>query len=112
MTALQRARAELEHGDARLASAWALLSIADSLERLTPAVQSGALAALSMHGGMRGQAILDAIGHMLADPSASSSPSPSSDQSMSSQSMSSTTTGPSVRSPVSWGTAPNSRGGA
>lgn len=119
---LRRARAALEQGDATLASACALVSIADSLERLTPAVQSGALAAVAEQGSLNGQTLLHLIDRMGAGQAASgsaesSAPSPgassgSSSQSMSSQSMSSTTTGASVLSPVSWGTAPNSRGGA
>lgn len=127
---LQRAHAALEQGDATLACACALVSIADSLERLTPAVQSGALAAVAEQGSLNGQTLLHLIDRMGAGQAASgsaessapssgaSSPSPpgsssgSSSQSMSSQSMSSTTTGASVLSPVSWGTAPNSRGGA
>ena len=123
---LQRARAALEQGDATLACACALVSIADSLERLTPAVQSGALAAVAEQGSLSGQTLLRMIDRMGAGqaasgsaessaPSAPSRPgssSGSSSQSMSSQSMSSTTTGASVLSPVSWGTAPNSRGGA
>lgn len=119
---LRRARAALEQGDATLASACALVSIADSLERLTPAVQSGALAAVAEQGSLNGQTLLHLIDRMGAGQAASgsaesSAPSPgassgSSSQSMSSQSMSSTTTGASMLSPVSWGTAPNSRGGA
>lgn len=119
---LRRARAALEQGDATLACACALVSIADSLERLTPAVQSGALAAVAEQGSLSGQTLLHLIDRMGAGQAASgsaesSAPSPgassgSSSQSMSSQSMSSTTTGASVLSPVSWGTAPNSRGGA
>lgn len=127
---LQRAHTALEQGDATLACACALVSIADSLERLTPAVQSGALAAVAEQGSLSGQTILHLIDRMGAGQPASgsvesSAPSPgastpsrpgsssgSSSQSMSSQSMSSTTTGMSVLSPVSWGTAPNSRGGA
>lgn len=126
---LRRARAALEQGDATLACACALVSIADSLERLTPAVQSGALAAVAEQGSLSGQTLLRMIGRMGAGQAASgsaessapssgaSSPSPpgsssGSSQSMSSQSMSSTTTGASMLSPVSWGTAPNSRGGA
>lgn len=119
---LRRARAALEQGDATLACACALVSIADSLERLTPAVQSGALAAVAEQGSLNGQTLLRMIDRMGAGQAASgsaesSAPSPgassgSSSQSMSSQSMSSTTTGASVLSPVSWGTAPNSRGGA
>lgn len=119
---LRRARAALEQGDATLACACALVSIADSLERLTPAVQSGALAAVAEQGSLNGQTLLHLIDRMGAGQAASgsaesSAPSPgassgSSSQSMSSQSMSSTTTGASVLSPVSWGTAPNSRGGA
>ena len=123
---LRRARAALEQGDATLASACALVSIADSLERLTPAIQTGALAAVAEQGSLNGQTILHLIDRMGAGQTASgsagssapSAPSPpgsssgSSSQSMSSQSMSSTTTGASVLSPVSWGTAPNSRGGA
>lgn len=127
---LQRAHAALEQGDATLACACALVSIADSLERLTPAIQTGALAAVAEQGSLSGQTILHLIDRMGAGQAASgsaesSAPSPgasspsrpgsssgSSSQSMSSQSMSSTTTGMSVLSPVSWGTAPNSRGGA
>lgn len=119
---LRRARAALEQGDATLACACALVSIADSLERLTPAVQSGALAAVAEQGSLSGQTLLHLIDRMGAGQAASgsaesSAPSPgassgSSSQSMSSQSMSSTTTGASMLSPVSWGTAPNSRGGA
>lgn len=120
---LRQARAALEQGDATLACACALVSIADSLERLTPAVQSGALAAVAEQGSLNGQTLLHLIDRMGAGQAASgspesSSPSPpgsssgSSSQSMSSQSMSSTTTGASMLSPVSWGTAPNSRGGA
>lgn len=119
---LRRARAALEQGDATLACACALVSIADSLERLTPAVQSGALAAVAEQGSLNGQTLLHLIDRMGAGQAASgsaesSAPSPgassgSSSQSMSSQSMSSTTTGASMLSPVSWGTAPNSRGGA
>lgn len=119
---LRRARAALEQGDATLACACALVSIADSLERLTPAVQSGALAVVAEQGSLSGQTLLHLIDRMGAGQAASgsaesSAPSPgassgSSSQSMSSQSMSSTTTGASVLSPVSWGTAPNSRGGA
>lgn len=126
---LRRARAAIEQGDATLASACALVSIADSLERLTPAVQTGALAAVAEQGSLSGRTILHLIDRMGAGQAASgatgsSAPSsgasaPSrpgsssgSSQSMSSQSMSSTTTGASVLSPVSWGTAPNSRGGA
>lgn len=119
---LRRARAALEQGDATLACACALVSIANSLERLTPAVQSGALAAVAEQGSLNGQTLLHLIDRMGAGQAASgsaesSAPSPgassgSSSQSMSSQSMSSTTTGASVLSPVSWGTAPNSRGGA
>lgn len=127
---LQRAHAALEQGDATLACACALVSIADSLERLTPAVQSGALAAVAEQGSLSGQTLLRMIDRMGAGqpasgsaessaPSTGASPasgaassSGSSSQSMSSQSMSSTTTGASVLSPVSWGTAPNSRGGA
>lgn len=122
---LRRARAALEQGDATLACACALVSIADSLERLTPAVQSGALAAVAEQGSLSGQTLLRMIDRMGAGQAASGSagssapfaPSPgassgSSSQSMSSQSMSSTTTGASMLSPVSWGTAPNSRGGA
>lgn len=119
---LRRARAALEQGDATLACACALVSIADSLERLTPAVQSGALAAVAEQGSLNGQTLLHLIDRMGAGQAASGSPessapspgasSDSSSQSMSSQSMSSTTTGASVLSPVSWGTAPNSRGGA
>lgn len=119
---LRRARAALEQGDATLACACALVSIADSLERLTPAVQSGALAAVAEQGSLNGQTLLHLIDRMGAGQAASGSPessapspgasSGSSSQSMSSQSMSSTTTGASVLSPVSWGTAPNSRGGA
>lgn len=118
----RRARAALEQGDATLACACALVSIADSLERLTPAVQSGALAAVAEQGSLNGQTLLHLIDRMGAGQAASgsaesSAPSPgassgSSSQSMSSQSMSSTTTGASMLSPVSWGTAPNSRGGA
>lgn len=126
---LRQARAALEQGDATLACACALVSIADSLERLTPAVQSGALAAVAEQGSLNGQTLLHLIDRMGAGQAASGSPessapspgasapsrpgsSSSSSQSMSSQSMSSTTTGASVLSPVSWGTAPNSRGGA
>lgn len=126
---LQRAHAALEQGDATLACACALVSIADSLERLTPAVQSGALAAVAEQGSLSGQTLLRMIDRMGAGQAASGSPGSSapstgaspasgaasssgSSQSMSSQSMSSTTTGASMRSPVSWGTAPNSRGGA
>ena len=126
---LRRARAALEQGDATLACACALVSIADSLERLTPAVQSGALAAVAEQGSLNGQTLLRMIDRMEAGqaasgsaessaPSTGASPasgaasSSGSSQSMSSQSMSSTTTGASMRSPVSWGTAPNSRGGA
>lgn len=126
---LRRARAALEQGDATLACACALVSIADSLERLTPAVQSGALAAVAEQGSLNGQTLLHLIDRMGAGQAASGSPessapssgasapsrpgsSSSSSQSMSSQSMSSTTTGASMLSPVSWGTAPNSRGGA
>lgn len=126
---LRRARAALEQGDATLASACALVSIADSLERLTPAVQSGALAAVAEQGSLSGQTLLHLIDRMGAGQAASGSTGSSapssgasapsrpgsssgSSQSMSSQSMSSTTTGASVLSPVSWGTAPNSRGGA
>lgn len=126
---LRRARAALEQGDATLACACALVSIADSLERLTPAVQSGALAAVAEQGSLSGQTLLHLIDRMGAGqpasgsaessaPSSGASPasgaasSSGSSQSMSSQSMSSTTTGASMRSPVSWGTAPNSRGGA
>ncbi len=123
---LRRARAALEQGDATLACACALVSIADSLERLTPAIQTGALAAVAEHGSLSGQTLLRMIDRMgagqpasgSAEPSAPSAPSrpgsssDSSSQSMSSQSMSSTTTGASMLSPVSWGTAPNSRGGA
>lgn len=119
---LRRALAALEQGDATLACACALVSIADSLERLTPAVQSGALAAVAEQGSLSGQTLLHLIDRMGAGQAASgsaesSAPSPgassgSSSQSMSSQSMSSTTTGASMLSPVSWGTAPNSRGGA
>lgn len=126
---LRQARAALEQGDATLACACALVSIADSLERLTPAVQSGALAAVAEQGSLSGQTLLHLIDRMGAGQAASgsaesSAPSPGasdpsrpgsssgSSQSMSSQSMSSTTTGASMLSPVSWGTAPNSRGGA
>ena len=119
---LRRARAALEQGDATLACACALVSIADSLERLTPAVQSGALAAVAEQGSLSGQTLLHLIDRMGAGQAASGSAessapslgasSGSSSQSMSSQSMSSTTTGASMLSPVSWGTAPNSRGGA
>lgn len=123
---LRQARAALEQGDAMLACACALVSIADSLERLTPAIQSGALAAVAEQGSLSGQTLLRMIDRMGAGqaasgsaessaPSAPSRPgssSGSSSQSMSSQSMSSTTTGASALSPVSWGTAPNSRGGA
>lgn len=126
---LRQARAALEQGDATLACACALVSIADSLERLTPAVQSGALAAVAEQGSLNGQTLLHLIDRMGAGQAASGSPessapssgasapsrpgsSSSSSQSMSSQSMSSTTTGASMLSPVSWGTAPNSRGGA
>lgn len=126
---LRQARAALEQGDATLACACALVSIADSLERLTPAVQSGALAAVAEQGSLSGQTLLGMIGRMAAGQTASGSPEPSapssgasapsrpgssssSSQSSSSQSMSSTTTGMSMLSPVSWGTAPNSRGGA
>lgn len=126
---LRRARAALEQGDATLACACALVSIADSLERLTPAVQSGALAAVAEQGSLSGQTLLRMIDRMCAGQAASGSTGSSapssgasapsrpgsssgSSQSMSSQSMSSTTTGASVLSPVSWGTAPNSRGGA
>lgn len=126
---LRQARAALEQGDATLACACALVSIADSLERLTPAVQSGALAAVAEQGSLNGQTLLRMIDRMGAGqaasgsaesstPSTGASPasgaasSSGSSQSMSSQSMSSTTTGASMRSPVSWGTAPNSRGGA
>lgn len=119
---LRRARAALAQGDATLASACALVSIADSLERLTPAVQSGALAAVAEQGSLSGQTLLHLIDRMGAGQAASGSAessapslgasSGSSSQSMSSQSMSSTTTGASMLSPVSWGTAPNSRGGA
>ena len=120
---LRRARAALEQGDATLACACALVSIADSLERLTPAVQSGALAAVAEQGSLSGRTLLHLIDRMGAGQAASGSTGSSapssrpgsssgSSQSMSSQSMSSTTTGASVLSPVSWGTAPNSRGGA
>ena len=120
---LRRARASLEQGDATLACACALVSIADSLERLTPAVQSGALAAVAEQGSLSGRTLLHLIDRMGAGQAASGSTGSSapssrpgsssgSSQSMSSQSMSSTTTGASVLSPVSWGTAPNSRGGA
>lgn len=126
---LRQARAALEQGDATLACACALVSIADSLERLTPAVQSGALAAVAEQGSLNGQTLLHLIDRMGAGQAASGSPESSapssgasapsppgsssgSSQSMSSQSMSSTTTGASMLSPVSWGTAPNSRGGA
>ena len=119
---LRRARAALMQGDATLACACALVSIADSLERLTPAVQSGALAAVAEQGSLSGQTLLRMIDRMGAGQPASGSAessapssgasSGSSSQSMSSQSMSSTTTGASMLSPVSWGTAPNSRGGA
>lgn len=122
---LRRARAALEQGDATLACACALVSIADSLERLTPAVQSGALAAVAEQGSLNGQTLLHLIDRMGAGQAASGSPEssapssgasspspPGSSSGSSSQSMSSTTTGASMLSPVSWGTAPNSRGGA
>lgn len=105
-TLTERARQALTQGDATMASAAALVSIAETLERLAPYIQANTLASVSRTGGESMSAILDSLDCLAHSPSSMSS-----HTDMSSQSTSSATTGPNVASPFSW-TAPNRRGGA